>query len=51
MIGIGTVTLFTKDETDPEFDFYKIRNPRKIFNVLKKASLEADTKQGVIHLE
>jgi hypothetical protein len=51
MIGIGTVTLFTKDETDPEFDFYKIRNPRKIFNVLKKASLDADTKQGVIHLE
>ena len=51
MIGIGTVTLFTKDETDPEFDFYKIRNPRKIFNALKKASLDADTKQGVIHLE
>ena len=51
LIGIGTVTLFTKDETDPEFDFYKIRNPRKIFNVLKKASLDADAKQGVIHLE
>jgi hypothetical protein len=51
MIGIGTVTLFTKDETEPEFDFYKIRNPRKIFNILKKASLEADSKQGVIHLE
>jgi len=51
LIGIGTVTIFTKDETDPEFDFYKIRNPRKIFNILKKASLEADNKQGVIHLE
>ncbi|MCF7954200.1 MAG: PH domain-containing protein [Phycisphaerae bacterium] len=51
LIGIGTVTLFTKDETDPEFDFYKVRNPRKIFNVLKKASLDADTRQGVIHLE
>lgn len=51
LIGIGTVTLFTKDETDPEFDFYKVRNPRKIFNILKKASLAADARQGVIHLE
>jgi len=51
MIGIGTVTLFTKDETDPEFELYKVRNPRKIFDILKKASLEADRNQGVIHLE
>jgi membrane protein YdbS with pleckstrin-like domain len=51
MLGIGTVTIFTKDETDPEFDFFKVRNPRKIFNILKKASLDADSKQGVIHLE
>ena len=51
ILGVGTVTIFTKDETDPEFDFYKVRNPRRIFNILKKATLEADSKQGVIHLE
>jgi hypothetical protein len=51
LIGIGTVTLLTKDETDPEFKFYKVRNPRKIYDVLKKTSLDADSKQGVIHLE
>ncbi len=51
ILGIGTVTIFTKDKTDPEFDFYKVRNPRKIFNILKKASLDADSKQSVIHLE
>lgn len=50
-LGIGTVTLYTKDETNPEFEFYKVRAPRKIFNSLKKASLDADAKQGVIHLE
>ena len=51
IIGIGTVTLYTKDQTDAEFEFYKVRNPRKIFNILKKTTLEADAKQGVIHLE
>ncbi len=51
LLGIGTVTVYTKDETDPEFDFYKVRNPRRIFDILKKATLEADSKQGVIHLE
>ena len=49
--GIGTVTLFTKDQTDPEFNFYKIRKPRRLYDILKKASLDADRKQGVIHIE
>lgn len=51
VFGIGTVTLFTKDQTDPEFHFYKVPQPRKLFNILKKSSLEADRKQGVIHID
>lgn len=51
IFGIGTVTIFTKDETDPQFEFYKIRDPRELYDILKKASLDADTKQGVIHIE
>ncbi|MBW8035927.1 MAG: PH domain-containing protein [Planctomycetes bacterium] len=51
VFGIGTVTIFTKDQTDPEFDFYKIPRPRKLFDILKKSSLDADKKQGVIHIE
>lgn len=51
MLGIGTVTLMTKDETDPEFIFYKIPNPRSLYDLLKEATLSADRKQGVIHLE
>jgi len=51
ILGIGTVTLVTMDKTDPEFVFEKIRRPRKLYDVIKKASLEA-TKQGsVLHLE
>lgn len=51
ILGIGTVTIFTKDQTDPEFDFYKIPRPRKLFDILKRSSLDADKKQGVIHIE
>ena len=45
------MTLITKDKTDPEFEFQKVKKPRALYDVLKKASLEADRKQGVIHIE
>ena len=51
ILGIGAVTLVTKDATDPEFEFEKVRRPRKLYDILKKASLDADRKQGVIHIE
>jgi len=51
MLGIGTVTLMTKDATDPEFEFYKIPAPRELYDLLKEATLDADRKQGVIHIE
>ncbi len=51
ILGIGTVTLVTKDETDPTFEFVKVRGPRQLYDAVKKASLDADRKQGVIHIE
>jgi membrane protein YdbS with pleckstrin-like domain len=51
ILAIGTVTIVTKDQTDPEFVFKKVRNPRSLYNVLKVASLGADRKQGVVHIE
>lgn len=51
ILGIGTVSLITTDKTDPEFTFEKIPNPRKLYDVIKKASLEADQQNRVIHLE
>lgn len=51
LVGIGTVTIFTKDETDPVFTFKKIRYPKVLYDILKKASLNADRKQGVIHID
>lgn len=49
--GVGTVRLITTDKTDPEFKFEKIRGARRLYDIVKKASLDADRKNGVIHLE
>ena len=45
------MTLVTKDETDPVFEFEKVARPRALYDIIKKASLEADRKQGVVHLD
>jgi len=51
IVGIGTVTLITTDKTDPEFVFEKIRKPRQLYDTIKKASLDAAIRGGVVHLE
>ena len=51
VLGIGTVVLTTTDKSDPEFKFEKLRHPRKLYDIIKKASIDADQKRGVIHLE
>ncbi len=51
IFGIGTVSLVTTDKTDPKFDFEKIGNCRLLYDVIKKSSLDADRKTGVVHLE
>ena len=51
IFGIGTVGLITTDKSDPEFEFEKVHRPRTLYDVIKKASLEADRRTGVVHLE
>jgi membrane protein YdbS with pleckstrin-like domain len=51
IFGIGTVGLITTDKTDPEFVFEKVRDCRLLYDVIKKASLEADKQNRVIHVE
>jgi len=50
-LGIGTVRLTTKDDSDPHFDFVKVRHCRYLYDVIKKAGLEADKVRNVIHME
>lgn len=51
MVGIGTVVLMTTDKTDPKFTFEKVHKSRRLYDIIKKASLDADKRSGVIHLE
>jgi len=51
IFGIGTVGLITTDKTDPEFEFEKVHRSRELYDIIKKASLEADRRTGVVHLE
>lgn len=51
IFGIGTVTLITTDKTDPKFTFQRIKKPRRLYDIIKKASLEADNRSGVVHVE
>jgi membrane protein YdbS with pleckstrin-like domain len=51
MTGVGTITLMTKDETDRVFEFEKVRQPREVYDTIKRASLDADRRQGVVHIE
>jgi len=51
IVGVGTVGLITTDKTDPEFTFEKIRNSRRLYDIIKKASLDADRRTGVVHIE
>jgi len=51
IVGTGTVSLETTDKSDPQFSFKKVKRPRRLYDVIKKASLDADQRRGVIHLE
>jgi len=51
IFGVGTIALITTDKTDPEFEFEKVRDCRYLYDIIKKASLAADRKTGVVHLE
>jgi len=51
LFGVGTVALITTDKTDPQFIFEKVRYCRDLYDIIKKASLAADRKTGVVHLE
>ncbi len=51
LLGIGTVRLTTKDESDPHFDFVKVHGCRDLYDIVKKAGLEADRAHNVVHIE
>jgi membrane protein YdbS with pleckstrin-like domain len=51
LFNIGTIELTTTDDNQPDCELFKIKNPRAIFEILKKATLGADRRRGVVHVE
>jgi hypothetical protein len=51
IVGVGTVLLTTTDKSHSEFVFEKVRNSRELYDVIKKASLSADRRTNVVHME
>ncbi|MCE5341060.1 MAG: PH domain-containing protein [Planctomycetaceae bacterium] len=51
LVGIGSITLITSDKTDPNFKFEKLRSSKRIYDIIKKSSLDSDKKRNVVHLE
>ncbi|MGD0077469.1 MAG: PH domain-containing protein [Sedimentisphaerales bacterium] len=51
LVGVGTVMLTTTDKSHPEFVFEKVRDARGLYDVIKKASLSADRRTNVVHME
>lgn len=51
LTGVGTITIYTKDQTDPQFTFEKIRQPKQVYDLIKKQALDADRRQGVVHIQ
>ncbi|MFA5240096.1 MAG: PH domain-containing protein [Phycisphaerae bacterium] len=51
VVGVGSVTVMTTDKTDPEFTFEKVRRSRALYDAIKKASLDADRRSSVVHIE
>jgi uncharacterized membrane protein YdbT with pleckstrin-like domain len=51
IVGVGTVSLTTTDKSHPEFAFEKVADSRELYDTIKKASLSADRRTNVIHME
>ncbi len=51
IVGVGTVLLTTSDKSHPNFVFQKVRGARDLYDAIKKATLSADRRTNVIHME
>ncbi len=51
LVGIGTITVITKDDSDPVFVFTKVRDCRYLYDHIRQAGLQADKDMKVVHVE
>ena len=51
LLGIGSIKVISSDKSHPNFIIYKVSQPKETYDLLKKESLHADRRRGVVHLE
>lgn len=51
LLGVGTITIFSSDETTPSLPLRGLPNPRDIFDVLKARIIAIKRTRGVIKLD
>jgi uncharacterized membrane protein YdbT with pleckstrin-like domain len=51
ILGLGTIHMATSDQSHPIITLEKIHSPQKVYDILKKVSLESDARRRVIHYE
>ena len=51
VFGLGRVHVETSDKDIPIMDIGPIKGARDLYNKLKKAELDADSRRGVVHVE
>jgi membrane protein YdbS with pleckstrin-like domain len=51
LFGVGVVAVVSSDTSDPRIDIGPIPRPRAVYDDLKRAQLDADRRQRVMHVE
>lgn len=51
IVGIGNVVVISRDATDPVMLLKGLRDPRRLYDRLKKEAVQADLRRGVVHIE
>lgn len=51
IVGIGTVTVLSTDESTPMLNIYGIFDSRRLYDQLKKETVRSDRRRGVFHVE
>jgi hypothetical protein len=51
MLGVGTITVLSHDDTTPRLVLWGVPNPRAIFDSLEKRVIAVKRSRGVIKMD
>lgn len=51
IFGVGTITVFSNDDTNPKLPLHGIPNPRPVFEALKQRIIAVKRQRGVVKMD